>query len=151
MLYKNGTLYVADSAGTLYAIQTSSYGYQKGSPWPCYGHDNGHTFNAGTVYTSVEEETQKQENTPYEFSLLGNYPNPFNSSTTISFNINKPGKVEISVYNLQGQKIAVVNDGYLSSGNHSIVWNAEGCSSGLFIVQMKFGSKYSTIRAMLIK
>ena len=150
MLHKNGVLCVADSSGTLYAIQTSSYGYQKGSPWPCYGHDNGHTFNAGTVYTSVEEN-QKQENTPDKLSLVRNYPNPFNSSTTISFNINKPGKVEISVYNLQGQKIITLNDSYLQTGTHSIVWDAEGCSSGLYFLQMKFGSKYSTLRAMLVK
>ena len=149
MLDKNGALYIIDSGRTLYSIQTSSYGYQKGSPWPCYGHDNGHTFNSGTVFTAVEDDAQ--ENTPAEFRLLQNYPNPFNPQTTIAFTLSKPGKAEISVYNLQGQKIVVLNDGYMPAGNHSVVWNAKGFASGVYFVRVKSGESVKTEKMLFVK
>lgn len=84
--------------------------------------------------------------------LMGTYPNPFNPSTTISFSIAEDDcPVNISIYNLKGQKIQTIADGEFPSGNHRIVWNAEKFGSGLYIISFRAGSYHKTTKAVLTK
>ena len=65
-----------------------------------------------------------------------NYPNPFNPSITINFELSEKNFTNILVYNLLGEKIANLTDEYHFSGNYSVSWNADNNPSGVYLVEM---------------
>jgi len=98
--------------------------------------------------------TQEEMIVPASTKLLGNYPNPFNPSTTISFYIADDENTEISIYNLKGQKVKQLVNEKLAAGNHSIIWNgkddnAKATASGVYFYKMKAG-KYQSIKKMIL-
>ncbi|MBN2011336.1 choice-of-anchor D domain-containing protein [candidate division KSB1 bacterium] len=93
---------------------------------------------------------------PLSFELFNNYPNPFNPSTTISFNISQRTHVEIQLYNILGQRIRTLIDQTMRGGHHQLVWdgtNERGISvaSGLYFVHLKAEGKHSVKKMMIIK
>lgn len=74
---------------------------------------------------------------PQEFSLSQNYPNPFNPSTTIRFSIPADSRVEISVYNILGEKITELLNEDIGAGFHNVVFNAQRYSSGVYFYSIK--------------
>ena len=88
--------------------------------------------------------------------LRGNYPNPFNPSTTISYHLNMPRSVNISVYNIKGQLIKVlVNEG-MEAGNNSVVWNGDdtsgkSVSSGIYFYKMETEFGIDIKKMLLLK
>ena len=88
-------------------------------------------------------------------NLNGNYPNPFNPITTISFSISDiPSLVNIEIYNLKGQKVKTLVNEQLAAGQHSITWNGENdsnksVSSGIYFYKMKAG-KYVVSKKMIL-
>ena len=60
---------------------------------------------------------------PSDFSLQQNFPNPFNPSTEIRFDLPEEGQVELSVFNMQGQKVRTLESGKMTPGYHAIIWN----------------------------
>ncbi|NOZ61654.1 MAG: T9SS type A sorting domain-containing protein [Calditrichaeota bacterium] len=108
------------------------------------------------ITTAVEEITQNiYETNPSDFRLIYNYPNPFNSSTTIVFDLNESSLVEFSIYNLQGQKIWDKKD-WRSSGNNFCQWNGtdfrgNAVSSGSYILNLKTKSTQQSIQMFLVK
>ena len=83
---------------------------------------------------------------PNAFSLSQNYPNPFNASTTISYSLAKSGAVNLSIYNLLGQKV-----GTLSDCAHSIIWDAKDFTSGIYIAKLEAGNRTNNIKMVLMK
>ena len=83
--------------------------------------------------------------------MIKNYPNPFNSSTKISYFLNKSSDVNISIYNTNGQLVDVLADRIHEPGEYSIVWNAQGYTSGVYIVKLIAGEFVDTQKMMLIK
>jgi hypothetical protein len=88
--------------------------------------------------------------------LLGNYPNPFNPSTTISFSVETPlmTSVLINIYNIRGQRIRTLMNEYKSQGEHSVVWNGRDdngvqVSSGTYFYKMTAG-EYQVVRRMML-
>jgi hypothetical protein len=88
---------------------------------------------------------------PSEISLLNNYPNPFNAVTTISYDLPAADNVRLEIYNLMGQKVEILADDWMEAGNHSIQWNAEGYSSGIYFYKLTTGDKTVTKRMTLLK
>ncbi len=82
---------------------------------------------------------------------LYNYPNPFNPETTIRFTLERPSFCEMSIYNARGQRIARLIHEKLSAGPHTIVWNAENVSSGIYTCRVNAGGKQDVRRLALIK
>ena len=82
---------------------------------------------------------------------LSAYPNPFNPTTTISFTIPTYSDVSISVYSLQGRELVTLANGSYDAGYHSVIWNADNYSSGVYLVKMIAGSYVNTQRLMLVK
>jgi parallel beta-helix repeat protein len=110
-------------------------------------------FHAPTfvAQTSVEKIPQK-------FTLLANYPNPFNSSTVISYLINRTEftDAKLTVYNVLGKIIREYINISTEAGTHKIFWdgkdsNGMQVSSGVYFYSLKIGSQYATNRMMLIK
>ncbi len=88
---------------------------------------------------------------PMTFELLSNYPNPFNASTTLRWRLEGPAFVELSVYNLRGERVAALMSGRLDRGEHALVWNAEGVSSGVYWLMLKVDDKMMRQKMLLLK
>jgi hypothetical protein len=88
---------------------------------------------------------------PEAFSLDRAYPNPFNPTTTLNFAIPVDSEVSLSVYNLQGREVSTLIDANMDVGYHSVIWNADSYSSGVYFVKMIAGEYISTQKLMLIK
>jgi hypothetical protein len=87
---------------------------------------------------------------------LSSYPNPFNPSTTINFCLKHSSKVDLSIYNIKGQKVKNLIRQNLSTGNHQIQWdgldsNNKKQSSGVYFVRLKTDDKVETHKILLIK
>ncbi len=104
--------------------------------------------------------TDNDDNTvpelPEVSGLNGNYPNPFNPETTISYSLAETGRVNIVVYNIKGQKVTTLVNEQQEKGNHSIKWsgrdsNSKNVSSGVYFVRMKAGKDVSTHKMLLLK
>ena len=88
---------------------------------------------------------------PATFSLDRAYPNPFNPTTTLSFALPIEAEVSLAVYNLQGRQVISLIDQNMEAGYHSVVWNADSYSSGMYFVKMVAGDYISTQKLMLVK
>jgi hypothetical protein len=88
---------------------------------------------------------------PVETALKGNYPNPFNASTTIEYSLSEEQFVTIRLYDLLGREVSTLISGQLQAGDHSVTFDASDLSSGLYFYRMDT-DKYSETRKMsLIK
>lgn len=107
-----------------------------------------------TVGVSVAIETAFEHEVnalPTEFTLYQNYPNPFNPSTQIRFDIPQNGKVTLDVFNMLGQKVATLVNKDLSTGTHSVNFDATNLSSGMYLYKLTSGNSTITQKMMLIK
>ena len=86
-----------------------------------------------------------------DFKLYQNFPNPFNSSTVIQYQIPDNGEVVIRVYDISGEEAGILFSGYKEAGEHQLIWNAEGYSSGVYLIQLHFNSKLTTKKIVLMK
>ncbi|MBT7787300.1 MAG: tandem-95 repeat protein, partial [Calditrichaeota bacterium] len=92
-----------------------------------------------------------EESIPDEYYLNSNFPNPFNSTTKISFGILEDGIVNISVYNVSGRLIQTLMDDEMSAGHHQIAWEADGLPAGLYMLKIQAGSFTTQQKAILVK
>ncbi len=88
---------------------------------------------------------------PDTYSLSQNFPNPFNPSTRINFQLPNAGNVKISIYDAIGQKVDVIVNESKSAGNYSIQWNAGNLPSGVYIYKIEAGSFTDTKKMILVK
>ncbi len=85
------------------------------------------------------------------FSLSSPFPNPFNATTHIGFNLPAAGNVSLAVYDLAGREVARLTDGVQVAGRHEAVWTADGVSSGVYVVKLAAGEFKSTHKIVLIR
>jgi hypothetical protein len=76
---------------------------------------------------------------PAGFSLAGNYPNPFNPSTKISFALPAERFVSLAVYDLLGREVAELAGRVMEAGRHDLVWDAAGFSAGVYLYRLSAG------------
>ncbi|HEX3072115.1 MAG TPA: T9SS type A sorting domain-containing protein [Ignavibacteriales bacterium] len=86
-----------------------------------------------------------------EYALEQNYPNPFNPATTIKFSLPEAGNVKLSVYDITGRLIETLASGFYGAGNHTITFNANNISSGLYILRADLKAHVLTRKMILIK
>lgn len=86
---------------------------------------------------------------PEKVELTGNYPNPFNPNTTIRFGLPDADKVLLQVFNVNGQLIATLVDGYLEPGYHDVNFNGQRLSSGIYLYKLSTAD-FTAIKRMLI-
>jgi len=89
--------------------------------------------------------------TPAVFSLGAAYPNPFNPATSIALDISEAGNVNVTVYNLMGQGVATLAEGYMQPGVYHLNWDASQEVSGMYLVRAEAGGFISTQKLLLIK
>ncbi len=83
------------------------------------------------------------------FRLRGNYPNPFNPSTQINFDVNKAGDYTLKVYDVLGQEVSVLVDSYLESGAYRITFNAAHLSGGVYFYRLQ-GNGITQVRKLFL-
>jgi hypothetical protein len=103
-------------------------------------------YNGSIDYSDVVSVVLE---TPVEFALGQNFPNPFNPSTKIKYSVPQSGLVSIVIYDLTGQKVETVVDEVKQPGNYEIEFNAAGLSSGVYFYKMTTNS-FSQIKKMSI-
>ncbi len=80
-----------------------------------------------------------------------NYPNPFNPTTMINFSLPATNNVQLTIYNILGQKVATLINQKMSAGSHSISFDASRLASGMYIYRLKAGNNVSEKKMILIK
>lgn len=101
------------------------------------------------VLTSVE--LNPDGGLPEAFSLAQNFPNPFNPTTEIRFDIREAGPVALRVYNLRGQLVATLIDQPLQPGAYRATFEPAGLSSGVYVYQLKSGTNIESRRMVFVK
>jgi hypothetical protein len=86
-----------------------------------------------------------------EFSLDNNYPNPFNPSTRISYSLPVDCYVRLVVYNITGQKVATLVDGYQTNGVKTVCWETKNVASGVYFYKLTADEFTATRKMVLIK
>lgn len=109
---------------------------------------NGVALNAED---SFEPEYELTAETPGQFHLKPNYPNPFNPSTTLIVSLPHAQKIRFEVFNSLGQRVGVLKDGILSAGNHEFRFNATHLPSGLYLFRLAGDFGVETQKGVLLK
>lgn len=86
---------------------------------------------------------------PTTFSLSQNYPNPFMSETTVSFEVAESGDIEIGVYDISGRKVGEIANDYYEAGTYEVVYEGDGLKSGVYVILMKT-DEFCTSKKMVI-
>jgi hypothetical protein len=86
---------------------------------------------------------------PRTISLEQNYPNPFNPSTTIRYTLPAAGNVKLAVYNVSGERVAVLLNSRQIAGTHTVLFKAANLSSGIYFYRLTSG-KLSVVRKMVL-
>ncbi len=100
------------------------------------------------VVTSVPE--MSISSIPCKYKLM-NYPNPFNPTTSIRFELPNDSKVKLTVYNIRGQMVATLVDGQHTAGIHNIQWNADDMPSGIYLYKLDVGKTTLIQKLTLLK
>jgi hypothetical protein len=99
-------------------------------------------------------ENDKDQPVPNEFGISKIYPNPFNPSTTIRFN-NGGESIKtrslLQIFDINGRVVETLVNGNLVTGEHEIIWNASGFSSGIYFVRLQSNSFVETQKIVLVK
>jgi hypothetical protein len=86
-----------------------------------------------------------------KFELSQNFPNPFNTTTRISYSLDENTRVEINVYDISGKNVAKLVDQNQGAGNYNVVWDASEASAGVYFYTMKTDSFVASKKMTLLK
>ena len=117
------------------------------------------SFDESDSSFSIVDETSVENklfNTPLIFKLYSNYPNPFNNSTIIPFQVVEKANIEIQIFNISGQKIITLTNQQFEAGYHNILWDGRDIygdyvSSGIYFYQLKSGKLLETKSLLFLK
>lgn len=110
--------------------------------------------DSGKVLVASSGSESKKLPQPDQTELLWNYPNPFNPSTTIRYTVktsnNSAVEVNLSIYNLLGQKVTTLISDKLSPGDYQITWNASDYPGGVYFCHFNVDNEYEEIRKLML-
>jgi len=102
------------------------------------------------TYSLVGEGVRVDPN-PVTFGLNSVYPSPFNGMTTIRYGADRIEPMTLRVYDLTGRLMATLADEPARIGTHSVVWNASGFSSGVYLIRLEAGGRVRTVKTAMVK
>jgi N-acetylneuraminic acid mutarotase len=129
---------ITSNAKTILRVDIASNGYVFWSD----------TFNIAIFVTSSDVHNN---NAPNAFALHQNYPNPFNPRTTISYHLPVASQVELSIYNVNGQKVTTLVSEKQFAGEYKYEWDAISLPSGLYFYKLTSGDFVQTKKLLLLK
>lgn len=106
---------------------------------------------AFTFSTPTPTSTEPETDLPRLVSLMQNYPNPFNPATNISFELPEAAEISLSVYSLEGRRVAVLAEGQFSAGTHTISFDGASLSSGTYVYRLDTAGQSLTRLMTLLK
>jgi hypothetical protein len=118
-----------------------------------YGTSCGMAFCLGAEQVGIDDGPS---DLPLTFELIGNYPNPFNATTSIQFTLNAAQEATLSIYDVLGRKIKTLHSGILSAGSHSLTWNGTDqdnnpVASGIYFYNLDTSSGSYSKQMVLLK
>lgn len=87
----------------------------------------------------------------FNFELGKTFPNPFNPTTEINFSLPIDGHIQLNAFNIQGQQVAEIFNGFQSKGHHQFIWDASNLTSGIYFVKLTAGNHQATTQTVLMK
>ena len=142
--------YAVDIRGALYPVEL----ILTGSPVNIFADDKSDILKEGEKFLIKKGNISvSSANTEIldEFRLYENYPNPFNPSTTIRYDISQKTRVTLEVYNLLGEKLATLVDEIKEPGYHTATFNGDNLSSGMYMYKITAGKFSATKKMLLLK
>jgi len=113
---------------------------------------NGVLLGDTTVVERESVSTEDPPQVPRSVRLFPNYPNPFNPSTTIAFQLNRPLQVSLVIYDTMGREVDRLLSGErFASGRHQVVWNGQGLATGVYYYRLRAGQRTFSQSMLLIK
>ena len=133
--------------------------YNNAGPPPFFNPTNGTDYNNSWLDGwGIETEGSPKladesppETVPSKFALSQNYPNPFNPATTISYSLPSATHVRLDVFNILGQKVATLVDEHQTAGEHTVLWESVGFSSGIYLYRLSTPEAVETRKMILLK
>lgn len=101
--------------------------------------------------SGVNSEPGPEAGLPELFALKGAYPNPFNPTTVIGYDLPVAASVELRVFDVLGRQVALLVQGHREAGRHEVRWNADALGSGTYLIRMDAGSQRFTRSVLLIR
>lgn len=112
---------------------------------------NGGTVTGVDFGTRMVTGVEEGLGNPTEYELYQNFPNPFNPTTSVSFYLPEGGYVTLKVYNVLGVEVGSLFEGRMSSGTHSVAWDAQDVPSGIYVYRLTAGSFTAVKKMVLMK
>lgn len=104
------------------------------------------------IYGSEQILSVSDENLiPEKFTLHQNFPNPFNPSTTIQFDLTQSSQTSLVIYNILGGEVETLVNDHLNSGNHKFNWNGNNNPAGMYFVRLTIDGKTKSMKMLYLK
>ncbi len=144
-----------DVAGRDFRLGSSSPEIDKGCLIPNINDNfSGKAPDIGAFEFGVEgldSTSNEPDHQPKTFELKQNFPNPFNKETTISFSLTEPAFIKLSIFNMLGQEVGIVEEGYRIAQTHKIKWQPQSLPSGYYIYLLQVNNLRKSERCLFLK
>lgn len=144
-------VYGGESADVCFsAHQTSDEGYVLAGITYSFGEGNSNVWliRLDSETPVIEEDRADQ---PSQITLHQNFPNPFNPATTINYRLPQASHIQIEIYSILAQRVAILFDGLQQAGEHAVVWDASDFPSGVYFARLEIAEKSESITMVLLK
>lgn len=105
-------------------------------------------MSKSTISIASEDRTF-QSTLPTDYALYQNFPNPFNPTTEISYQLPSDGQVVLKVFDTLGREVATLVDGYRTAGRYTVTFDAAGLASGVYLYRLT-AKNYTQVRKMIV-
>jgi len=138
-----------------FSYSMSSVAYTA-SDWGLPAGDLNHFPDKLAEWQTLSTDSDNATVTPNEFNLAQNYPNPFNPTTDIRFSMDVASDVSLTIFNMLGQEVKVLENAYLAAGTHTYRWDGrdqlgQSVSTGVYLYTLTDGQKSITKKLALMK
>ena len=103
------------------------------------------------VATNGASDVKNSTVQKYAFKLYDNYPNPFNPSTTIRFELAKAGNLTLKVYDVLGKEVRTLVDDYKTAGSYDVMFTTNNLPSGIYFCKLTSGNQTDIKKMLLLK
>lgn len=145
----------AEGEPLAFAVWDASAGVEQAGLWGSYdgGYETAGTFQPGAIYAldgfSTAPTSAPPEPDAPTFALRQNYPNPFRNRTTAMYDLATAAHVTLEVFNVLGQRVAILAEGLRSAGRHEVTFDARALASGVYFYRLRAAS-FEATRQMLV-
>ncbi len=115
-----------------------------------YKNDNSEWSSSNYFKIEIPSSVNEKKYNPFQIKLLQNYPNPFNPVTTIKYNLSKSSDIILKIYNISGQEIEILINGFQTAGEHEKIWQPKGLPSGIYFYKLQ-ADEFSDSKKLILQ